>query len=124
MYAIFESGGKQHRAGPGQRVCLEHLNAADGDTVSFNRVLLVRDPDSGSCRVGTPYLEGTSVSATVLSHYRDRKVIVFKRKRRKGYRKKQGHRQARVQVQVEAIHQPADPEVPADSPETAGVSSG
>ena len=108
MYAIFESGGKQHRAGPGQRVVLEQLPAADGDTVTFDRVLLVRDPESGRCRIGAPYLEGTSVSATVLSHYRDRKVIVFKRKRRKGYRKKRGHRQARIQVQVEAIHQPDD----------------
>lgn len=105
MYAIFESGGKQHRAEPGQRVALEQLEAADGDTVSFDRVLLVRDAERGEVRVGDPYLAGATVSATVLSHYRDRKITVFKRKRRKGYRRKQGHRQARTQIRVEAIHQ-------------------
>lgn len=105
MYAIFESGGKQHRAEPGQRVVLEKLDASDGDTVSFDRVLMVRDAEAGECRIGSPYLPGTTVSATVLAHYRDPKVVVFKRKRRKGYRKKQGHRQARVQVRVEAINE-------------------
>ncbi len=108
MYAIFESGGKQHRAEPGQRVALEQLAAADGDTVSFDKVLMVRDAESGDCQVGAPYLEGATVSATVLSHYRDSKVLVFKRKRRKGYRRKQGHRQARIQVRVEGIHLHAD----------------
>ncbi len=104
MYAIFESGGKQHRAEPGQRVALERLHAAEGDEVSFDRVLLVRDPGTGEMKVGTPYVEGATVSATVLSHYRDPKIRVFKRKRRKGYRKLQGHRQDRVQVRIEAIH--------------------
>ena len=104
MYAIFESGGKQHRAEPGQRVALEQLDIADGDTVVFDRVLMVRDAEAGECRIGTPYLPDTTISATVLAHYRDPKVLVFKRKRRKGYRKKQGHRQARVQVLVETIH--------------------
>ena len=113
MYAIFESGGKQHRAEPGQRVVLEKLDARDGDSVSFDRVLMVRDAEAGECRIGDPYLPAATVSATVLSHYRDPKVLVFKRKRRKGYRKKRGHRQARVQVRVEAIHEG----VPA--PETA-----
>ena len=103
MYAIFESGGKQHRAEPGQRVALERIHAAEGDTVSFDRVLLVRDAGTGVTRIGTPYVEGATISATVLSHYRDRKIKVFKRKRRKGYRKMQGHRQERVQVRIEAI---------------------
>ena len=105
MYAIIESGGKQHRAEPGQRLALEKLDAANGDTVSFDRVLMVRDPEGGECRIGSPYLSDTTVSATVLAHYRDPKILVFKRKRRKGYRKKKGHRQARVQVLVEAIHE-------------------
>ena len=104
MYAIFESGGKQHRAEPGQRVALERLHAAEGDAVSFDRVLLVRDPGSGETRIGSPYVEGATVSATVLSHYRDAKIRVFKRKRRKGYRKMQGHRQERVQVRIDGIH--------------------
>lgn len=111
MYAIFESGGKQHRAEPGQRLSLEKLDAPVGERVTFDRVLLLRDPDSGDCRVGSPYLEGAQVSASVVAHFRDRKIIVFKRKRRKGYRKKQGHRQYRTQVRVEAIH-PANAEAP------------
>lgn len=118
MYAIFESGGKQHRAEPGQRLSLEKLDAPVGERVTFDRVLLLRDPDSGDCRVGSPYLEGAQVSASVVAHFRDRKIIVFKRKRRKGYRKKQGHRQYRTQVRVEAIH-PAD----ADAPDAASGSA-
>lgn len=113
MYAIFESGGKQHRAEPGQRVALERIHAAEGDSVSFDRVLLVRDAATGDTRIGSPYIEGASISATVLSHYRDRKIRVFKRKRRKGYRKTRGHRQERVQVLIEAIH----PESPAGEPQ-------
>lgn len=121
MYAIFESGGKQHRAEPGQRLSLEKLEAPVGERVTFDRVLLLRDPDSGACRVGSPYLEGAQVSASVVAHFRDRKIIVFKRKRRKGYRKKQGHRQYRTQVRVEAIL-PAGAEAaatPAESVESA-----
>ena len=103
MYAIFESGGKQHRAEPGQRLALEKLAAPVGETVVFDRVLLVRDPDSGDCRIGAPYVEGAEVTASVVAQYRDPKVVVFKRKRRKGYRRKQGHRQQRTQVRVDAI---------------------
>jgi len=103
MYAIFESGGKQHRAEPGQRLALEKLTAPVGETVVFDRVLLVRDPDSGDCRIGAPYVEGAEVTASVVAQYRDPKVVVFKRKRRKGYRRKQGHRQQRTQVRVDAI---------------------
>lgn len=103
MYAIFESGGKQHRAEPGQRLALEKLTAPVGEKVVFDRVLLVRDPDSGDCRIGAPYVEGAEVTASVVAQYRDPKVVVFKRKRRKGYRRKRGHRQHRTQVQVDAI---------------------
>ena len=103
MYAIFESGGKQHRAEPGQRLALEKLAAPVGETVVFDRVLLVRDPDSVDCRIGAPYVEGAEVTASVVAQYRDPKVVVFKRKRRKGYRRKRGHRQQRTQVRVDAI---------------------
>lgn len=122
MYAIFESGGKQHRAEPGQRLSLEKLDAPVGERVTFDRVLLLRDPDSGDCRVGSPYLEGAQVSASVVAHFRDRKIIVFKRKRRKGYRKKQGHRQYRTQVRVEAIH-PANAEAPDAASDSTSVSA-
>ncbi len=103
MYAIFESGGKQHRAEPGQRVAVERLDAAESEAVSFDRVLLVRGDGGGACRIGDPYLAGTSVAATVIAHYRDRKVLVFKRKRRKRYRRMQGHRQARTVCRIDAV---------------------
>lgn len=113
MYAIFESGGKQHRAEPGQRLALEKLAAPVGETVVFDRVLLVRDPDSGDCRIGAPYVEGAEVTASVVAQYRDPKVVVFKRKRRKGYRRKRGHRQQRTQVRVDAIRPSSESAGPA-----------
>ena len=118
MYAIFESGGKQHRAEPGQRLALEKLTAPVGETVVFDRVLLVRDPDSGDCRIGAPYVEGAEVTASVVAQYRDPKVVVFKRKRRKGYRRKQGHRQQRTQVRVDAIRSDSESAAVAAPPVT------
>ncbi len=105
MYAIFESGGKQHRAEPGQQISVEKLQAAVGETVTFDRVLVVQDNGSGSCRIGTPWVDGASVSAAVVEQTRDPKILVFKRKRRKGYRRKQGHRQAATSIRIEAINQ-------------------
>ena len=118
MYAIFESGGKQHRAEPGQRLALEKLTAPVGETVVFDRVLLVRDPDSGDCRIGAPYVEGAEVTASVVAQYRDPKVVVFKRKRRKGYRRKRGHRQQRTQVRVDAIRSDSESAAVAAPPVT------
>ncbi len=107
MYAIFESGGKQHRAEPGQQLSVEKLRAEVGATVTFDRVLIVQDNESGACRIGAPWVDGASVSASVVAHTRDPKILVFKRKRRKGYRRKQGHRQAATSIRIEAIHQQA-----------------
>ena len=101
MYAVFRTGGKQFRAQPGERVRVPALEAEAGDTVTFDDVLLLSDGDDVS--VGRPTVEGASVKAEVVSHGRDRKVIVFKRKRRKGYRRKQGHRQGYTEVRVEEI---------------------
>ncbi len=105
MYAIFESGGKQHRAEPGQQLSVERLPAEVGETVTFDRVLIVQDTESGSCHIGTPYVDGAAVSASVVAQTRDPKILVFKRKRRKGYRRKQGHRQAATSIRVESITQ-------------------
>ena len=117
MYAIFESGGKQHRAEPGGRLAVENLPGAPGATVTFDRVLLVRDPDSGECRIGSPYVDGARVSAAVIAQYRAPKIIVFKRKRRKGYRRKQGHRQGQTGILIkEIIAGPGEPdETPAQA---------
>lgn len=101
MYAVFETGGKQFRAEPGNRVRIPSLAAEPGDTVTFERVLLAGE--GSDIRVGAPLVEGAKVTAEVLRHGRDKKVIVFKRKRRKNYRKKQGHRQGFTEVRVSQV---------------------
>jgi large subunit ribosomal protein L21 len=101
MFAVFETGGKQFRAEPGGRIRVPSLDAEPGDTVTFDQVLLASDGDD--VKVGLPTLDGASVRAEILRHGRDRKIIVFKRKRRKGYRKKQGHRQGFTEIRVEEV---------------------
>ena len=101
MYAVFQTGGKQFRAEPGTRLHVPTLKAEAGDTVTFDEVLLAGDGDDVS--VGLPTVEGASVKAEVLGHGRDKKVVVFKRKRRKGYRKKQGHRQGYTEIRIDEI---------------------
>ena len=103
MYAIFESGGKQHRAEPGQRLFVEKLPQEIGAAVQFNQVLLVSDLPAGGCRIGSPYVGDARVAASVVSHRRAPKILVLKRKRRKGYRVKRGHRQAQTEIRIDAI---------------------
>jgi large subunit ribosomal protein L21 len=100
-YAIFESGGKQHRVAPGEVIALEKVDAEPGASVTFDKVLLVAT-DKGT-QVGTPVVEGAAVSATVLEQFRGRKLWIFKKKRRKNYRLKQGHRQDLTRVRIETI---------------------
>ncbi|MBL7786967.1 MAG: 50S ribosomal protein L21 [Chitinophagales bacterium] len=101
MYAIVEIAGQQFRVSQGQEIFVHHLNANEGDTVSFNQVLLT---DNGaSVNVGSPTVSGIAVSATVLGHQKGDKVIVFKKKRRKGYRVKNGHRQQFTKIRIDAI---------------------
>ncbi|NNF14810.1 MAG: 50S ribosomal protein L21 [Gemmatimonadetes bacterium] len=102
MYAVFETGGKQFRAEPGARIRVPSLEGEPGASVTFDHVLLAGDGED-NVRVGTPTLEGASVKAEVIRHGRGDKVIVFKRKRRKGYRKKQGHRQNFTEIRVEEV---------------------
>lgn len=101
MYAVFRTGGKQFRAEPGERVRIPTLDVEPGETVEFDEVLLAGDGDDVS--VGTPVVEGALVRAEVLRHGRGRKIIVFKRKRRKGYRRKQGHRQKFTEIRVDEV---------------------
>jgi large subunit ribosomal protein L21 len=101
MYAVFRTGGKQFRAEPGDRLRIPSLSAEAGETVTFEDVLLVADGDDIS--FGKPILDGVSVEAEVVAHGRDKEIIVFKRKRRKGYRRKQGHRQGYTEIRVEKI---------------------
>ena len=101
MFAVFKSGGKQFRAEPGAKIRIPSIEAEPGDSVTFDEVLL--SSGDGDVKVGTPVVEGASVTAEVVRHGRDDKIIVFKRKRRKGYRKKQGHRQGFTEVLVNEV---------------------
>jgi large subunit ribosomal protein L21 len=97
MYAIIEASGKQFRAEADATLRLPSLKAEPGETVTFSVLLAETD---GQIQVGQPSLEGASVSVEVVRHGRGKKIIVFKRKRRKGYRRKQGHRQGFTEVRV------------------------
>ena len=101
MYAVVKTGGKQVRVSPGQSVRVEKLAGDVGEAISFDQVLLVGG--EGDPRVGTPLVEGASVRGTIAAQGRGPKIIVFKMKRRKGYRRKQGHRQDFTEVRVESI---------------------
>ena len=102
MYAVFQTGGKQFRAEPGARLRIPSLDVEPGSAVTFDHVLLAGD-GADRVEVGTPVVEGASVKAEVLRHGRGEKVIVFKRKRRKGYRKKQGHRQGFTEIRIDGV---------------------
>jgi large subunit ribosomal protein L21 len=102
MYAVFRTGGKQFRAEAGARLRVPSLDVEPGGSVVFDDVLLAGDGEA-NVQVGTPKLDGATVKAEVLRHGRTDKVIVFKRKRRKGYRKKQGHRQGFTEIRVDEV---------------------
>lgn len=101
MFAVFRTGGKQFRAEPGATLLVPSLDAEPGATVTFDDVLLASEGDRIS--VGAPTVEGAKVTAEVVAHDRTKKIIVFKRKRRKKYRRKQGHRQGFTVVRVAEI---------------------
>ena len=101
MYAIFQSGGRQHRAEPGTVIKLEKLPGEVGGEVLLDQVMLVADEDQ--VRVGQPVLEDVSIRGRIVEQGRHRKIIIFKHKRRKDYRKKQGHRQYYTAVLIQSI---------------------
>ncbi|HOK49780.1 MAG TPA: 50S ribosomal protein L21 [Sedimentibacter sp.] len=101
MYAIIETGGKQYRVQEGDVVRVEKLDIAEGETVKFDKVLLVAD--EGELKVGKPYVDGAVVEGTVESQGKAKKIIIFKYKAKKDYRKKQGHRQPYTQIKIEKI---------------------
>ncbi len=101
MYAVFASGGKQHRVELGSLIDVEKLDAEVGDSVTFSSVLAVADGDG--LQTGSPYLDNTSVTAEVIQQARAKKMVVFKSKRRKGYKRKLGHRQSFTRVKITAI---------------------
>ncbi len=101
MYAVIESGGKQHRVSTGDEVMVEKLAAEVGETISFDKVLLTSDGETVS--VGKPYLDDAKVVGRITRHDKHKKIVVFKYKRRKGYRRKRGHRQQFTLVRIENI---------------------
>ena len=101
MHAVIESGGKQYRVEPGSRIRVERLAAEEGEQVELGRVLVVGDGEETV--VGTPCVEGGKVSATVVGHGRGRKINVIKFKRRKGFMRRQGHRQAYTELRITDI---------------------
>lgn len=101
MYAVFESGGRQHRASQGDTLSLELLQAEPGDEVAFDNVMLVSEGEEIS--VGAPFLDNTRVLATVVRHERLKKILITKFKRRKNYLRRAGHRQWATVVKVTAI---------------------
>jgi large subunit ribosomal protein L21 len=101
MYAIVEIAGQQFKVSKDQKVYVHRLEGKEGDAITFAKVLLL-DID-GTVTLGAPAIEGASVEAKVLQHLKGDKVIVFKKKRRKGYKKKNGHRQSLTQISIANI---------------------
>ena len=101
MYAIIETGGKQYKVSEGDVVFIEKIEANEGDAVKFDKVLAI---GGESTVIGTPVVDGASVDAKVACQGKAKKVIVFKYKPKKGYKKKQGHRQPYTKVVIEKIN--------------------
>ena len=101
MYAIVEIAGQQFKVEKDRKIFVHRLNAEEGSKIDFDRVLLV--DNDGKVNVGNPVVNGAKVSATVMNHLRGKKVLVFKKKRRKGYQKMTGHRQNLTCIQIESI---------------------
>ena len=101
MFAIVNIAGQQMKVTENQSVIVHRLEANEGDKVEFDQVLMIEN--NGKTQVGNPVVNGAKISATVLSHLKGDKVIVFKKKRRKGYQKSNGHRQSFTQIQINGI---------------------
>jgi len=101
MYAIVEIAGQQFKVSKDLKVYVHRLSNEEGSKISFDKVLLL--DDNGTITLGAPAIEGASVEAKVLQHLKGDKVIVFKKKRRKGYKKRNGHRQYLTQIVIEGI---------------------
>jgi large subunit ribosomal protein L21 len=101
MYAIVEIAGQQFKAEAGKKLYVHRLEGNEGEAVSFDKVLLT--DNDGTVNVGLPTVAGVTVKGTILRHLKGDKVIIFKKKRRKGYKKLNGHRQSLTQISIESI---------------------
>jgi large subunit ribosomal protein L21 len=103
MFAIVEAGGRQEKVAPGAVVTVDRLDAEAGAKVTFDKVLLVETADGGFV-AGTPYVKGASVTGVVEAQAQGKKIVVFRMKRRKGFRRTKGHRSQLTRVRVESIN--------------------
>ena len=101
MYAVLRTGGKQYRVASGELIEVERIAGEEGDVIEFPEILSLVDEDE--VKVGTPLLEGATVKGEIVAQKRGVKILVFKSKRRKGYRKRQGHRQELTQLRITEI---------------------
>ncbi len=102
MYAVVETGGHQYRVTPGELVRVEKVVGEVGDKVTIDKVLMVSDGED--VKVGKPYLDGATVTAAIADQGRNRKIVILKKKRRKGYKVKQGHKQPFTALKIEEIN--------------------
>lgn len=102
MYAVIETGGKQYKVSEGDVIFIEKLEVAEGESVTFDKVLILADGEN--VNVGTPVVEGATVTAKVEKQGKAKKIYVFKMKRKKNYRRKKGHRQPFTKVTIEKIN--------------------
>ena len=101
-YAVIRTGGKQYKVSPGELLRVELLSGEVGSEITFSEILLTSA--DGAVQVGTPLISGSSVTARIVQHGKERKILVFKKKRRKNYRRKRGHRQHFTAVQIKTIN--------------------
>jgi len=132
MYAVVATGGKQYRVSPGDRIEVEKLAGEVGQTIALDRVMMIGG-EGQAVVIGTPRLDDAWVEAQIVAQKRGKKIIVFKHKRRKGYRRKQGHRQSLTALQITGIHPTAAsqdearaeaaaaPEPPSEAPVSAAA---
>ena len=118
MYAVVATGGKQYRVSPGDRIEVEKLAGEVGQTVALDHVMMIGG-EGQAVSIGTPRLDDAWVEAQIVAQKRGRKIIVFKHKRRKGYRRKQGHRQSLTALKITGIHATAAPQAEARAETTA-----
>lgn len=104
MYAVIQSGGKQYRVEPGETLVVEKLTGVEGDAIEFNEVLLLSD--NGKVALGRPLIEGAKVTGEIVEHGRGEKLVVYKFKRRKDYRRRNGHRQDYTAVKINQVVAP------------------
>jgi large subunit ribosomal protein L21 len=103
MYAVIKTGGKQYRVGNGDVIKVERLDGEVGQKIAFDQVLMVGGADDGGAQIGSPLVAGAQVTAEVLEQAKAPKIIVFKKRRRKNYRRKRGHRQLQTVLRIQDI---------------------